>query len=87
VATRCITKAAYGKWDDWRKKCFAVRADWVPVLELPIEPPIQNNEVWEKAPELDAIFDPVLAKIDGLAGDGLSTLMVVLDYLKRRIAP
>jgi hypothetical protein len=36
---------------------------------------------------LDGIFDSVLAKIDGLADDGLSTLMVVLDYLKRRIAP
>jgi hypothetical protein len=40
VASHCITKAVFSKWDDWRRKWFAVRADRIPVLELSTEPPI-----------------------------------------------
>jgi hypothetical protein len=41
-----------------------VETEWKPILALHTEPLIQNKEIWEKVPEMDARFNPVLAKID-----------------------
>jgi hypothetical protein len=41
---------------------------------------------WEKAPELQSFYDPVLKRIQFLVEQGLTSLMVLSDFLSQRIA-
>ena len=56
-------------------------------LALPTEGPTSDRQSWRAKPSLPPAFDPVLSKIRSLAESGLTSLHVLGDFLKRRIAP
>jgi hypothetical protein len=58
--------------------------DW---LDLPSNVPTSNHAFWEKVPELQSTYDSALVRIRLLAEKGLTSLMVLADFLSRRIAP
>jgi hypothetical protein len=56
-------------------------------LVLPIAMPTGSRDLWEELPQREAAFDPVIERIRFLAGHGLSSMMVLSDFLSRCIAP
>jgi hypothetical protein len=64
-----------------------VQTDFHDRLELLIRAPIGKHDLWEKVPDLQQLYDPMLEKIKSLAGEGLTSMMVLFDFLSRRIAP
>ena len=56
-------------------------------LAMPTEGPAFDRQSWRAKPSLPPAFDPMLNKIKTLAEGGLTSLHVLGDFLKRRIAP
>ena len=56
-------------------------------LAMPTEGPASDRQSWRAKPSLPLAFDPVLSKIRTLAESGLTSLHVLGDFLKHRIAP
>jgi hypothetical protein len=56
-------------------------------LVLPSDGPALNRKQWRAKPSLAPEFLPVLDRIKTLATGGLTSMHVVDDFLKRRIAP
>ena len=54
---------------------------------MPPEGPASDRQSWRAKPTLPSEFDSVLSKIRALAEGGLTSLHVLGDFLKRRIAP
>ena len=54
---------------------------------MPTEGPASDRQSCGAKPSLPSEFDSVLSKIRVLAEDGLTSLRVLGDFLKRRIAP
>jgi hypothetical protein len=48
--------------------------------------PALNLTEWGKDPGLEPGFDPMLDRIQDLAKDGLTSLMVVHNFLSKRLA-
>jgi hypothetical protein len=42
---------------------------------------------WEKVPDLWQAYNPVVKRIKFLAENGLTSMMVLFDFLRKRIAP
>jgi hypothetical protein len=42
---------------------------------------------WEKVPERQSAYNPMLKRIQFLAEQGLTSLMMLFDFLSRRITP
>jgi hypothetical protein len=64
-----------------------VQADIHDRLTLPIGGPTLDRTEWVKDPCLEPGFDPVLDRIQYLAENGLASLMVLLDFRSKRLAP
>jgi hypothetical protein len=82
-----ISSLAGARWENWR-------ADWVIAsteahdrLVLPSDGPRLDQKQWRAKPLLVPEFKPVLDRIKALATGGLTSMHVVGDFLKRRIAP
>jgi hypothetical protein len=58
--------------------------DW---LALPTGAPTLDCTEWVKDPGLESGFDPILDRIQHLAENGLTSLMVLHDFLSRRLTP
>ena len=56
-------------------------------LVMPTGGPASDRQSWRAKPSLPSEFDSVLSKIRALAEGGLTSLYVLGDFLKRRIAP
>jgi hypothetical protein len=56
-------------------------------LALPVGGPTLNRTEWGKDPSLELGFDPVLDRIQYLADNGLTSLMVLHDFLTKCLAP
>jgi hypothetical protein len=54
---------------------------------IPAAAPTLNHAEWGKDPGLESGFDPVLDRIQYLAESGLTSLMVMHDFLSRSLAP
>ena len=54
---------------------------------MPTEGPASDRVSWRTKPSLPSDFDSVLGKIRSMAESGLTSLHVLGDFLKRRIAP
>src|SRR6185503_9354110 len=76
-----------GKWEDWRKEWMIATTEANEHLVMPTEGPASDRQSWRAKPSLPSEFDPVLSKIRALAESGLTSLHVLGDFLKRRIAP
>jgi hypothetical protein len=56
-------------------------------LTLPATTPTLDHAEWGKDPDLELGFDPVLDQIQYLAENGLTSLMVLHDFLSKRLMP
>jgi hypothetical protein len=56
-------------------------------LELPTKGPLLDRSCWKARPSLPAELNPVLDRIKTLARGGLTSMMVLGDFLRCRIAP
>jgi hypothetical protein len=64
-----------------------VQADAHYRLVIPTAVPTLDRAEWGRDPGLESGFDPVLDRIQYLAERGLTSLMVLNDFLSKRLAP
>jgi hypothetical protein len=84
---RYITPVSPGRWERWREDWTLVQADIHDRLALPVGAPTLDRTEWGKDPGLEPSFDPVLDRIQYLTKNGLTSLMVLHDFLSKRLAP
>jgi hypothetical protein len=82
-----IATFSSSKWEDWCEGWVIAEADPHDRLELPTEGPQSDRSTWKAKPTIPAELDPVLNQIKKLARSGLTSMMVLGDFLKRGIAP
>ena len=82
-----ITGLNGGKWEEWRREWVIATTEANERLVMPTEGPASDRGSWRAKPSLQPEFDSVLGKIKSLAETGLTSLHVLGDFLKRRIAP
>jgi hypothetical protein len=87
MAGSYIAAFSSSKWEDWREGWVIAVVDPHDRLELPTEGPQSDRSTWKARPTIPAELDPVLYWIKKLARSGLTSMMVLGDFLKRRIAP
>jgi hypothetical protein len=73
------------KWDHWREDWVVIRVDVHDRLVLPTESPMTKKTAWEETSRLHVAFGPVIERIKHLTSHGLSTMMVLHDFLLKRI--
>jgi hypothetical protein len=61
--------------------------EWHERLKLPMADSTSDKAEWEAVLDLSKKFESVLKKITELSEAGLTSLMVVADFLRRQIAP
>ena len=84
---RYITSVSPGRWERWREDWTLVQADIHDRLALSVDGPTLDRTEWEKDPNLEPGFDPVLDRIQYLAENGLTSLMVLHDFLSKCLMP
>ena len=82
-----IPQVLRSKWEEWRRDWFFVDIDPHERLELPEKAAEPRRSTWEAPPPEDARLKPVLERILELRESGLTSVMVVVDFLRRRLAP
>jgi hypothetical protein len=75
------------RWERWREDWVLVQTDAHEWLMLPTAAPIAPCIHWEQDTNLEPIFNPVLGRIQILAEGGLTSMMVLHDYVSKCIAP
>jgi hypothetical protein len=85
--SRYIAPVSPGRWERWREDWVLVQADAHDRLVIPAAAPTLDRAEWGKDPGLESGFDPVLDRIQYLAKSGLTSLMILHDFLSRRLAP
>jgi hypothetical protein len=85
--TRYIAPISPGMWERWREDWVLVQADVHDRLALPVGGPTLDRTEWGKDPGLEPGFDPVLDRIQYLVVNGLTSLMVLHDFLSKRLTP
>jgi hypothetical protein len=75
------------RWENWSGDWVIVSAEANDFLVLPSDGPALDRKQWRAKPSLAPEFLPVLDRIKTLATSGLTSMHVVSDFLKRRIAP
>jgi hypothetical protein len=75
------------KWEDWCTDWVIAMTNANDSLELPTEGPLINHNSWKARPSLPAELNPVLDQVKILARGGLTSMMVLGNFLRRRIAP
>jgi hypothetical protein len=84
---RYITPVSPCRWEQWREDWALMQADVHDRLALPVGSPTLDRTEWGKDPSLEPSFDPVLDRIQYLAENGLTSLMVLHDFLSKRLVP
>jgi hypothetical protein len=84
---RYIVPISPGRWEHWREDWVLVQADVHDWLTLPINSSTLDRAEWVKDPRLELGFDLVLHRIQYLAKNGLTSLMVLHDFLSRHLVP
>jgi hypothetical protein len=87
MANSYISAFSSAKWEDWRDSWVIAEADPNDRLELPTERPQSDRSTWKAKPSLPEGLVPILNLVKNLAKGGLTSLMVLGNFLKRRIAP
>jgi hypothetical protein len=75
------------RWENWRSDWVIASAETNDCLVLSSDGPALDRKQRRTKPSLSPEFLPVLDRIKGLATGGLTSMHVVGDLLKRRIAP
>jgi hypothetical protein len=87
MANSYISAFSSSKWEDWREGWVIAEADPHDRLELPTEGPQSDRSTWKAKPSMLEELGSVIERVKNLFRSGLTSLMVLGDYLKRRIAP
>jgi hypothetical protein len=74
-------------WENWRRDWVIASTEANDRLILPSDGPALDHKQWRTKPSLSPEFLPILDRIKVLATGGLTSMHVVGDLLKRRIAP
>jgi hypothetical protein len=74
------------RWENWRRDWVIATAEANDRLALPSDGPRLDRKQWRAKPSLAPEFQLVLDRIKSLAAGGLTSMHVVGDFLKRRIA-
>jgi hypothetical protein len=82
-----IAPVSPARWERWREDWALVQADAHDHLALPVGAPTLDRTEWVKDPGLELGFNPVLDRIQHLAENGLTSLMVLHNFLSRCLAP
>jgi hypothetical protein len=82
-----IVPISPGRWEQWREDWALVQADVHNRLALPVGDPTLDRTEWGKDPGLEPSFYPRLDRIQYLAENGLTSLMVLHDFLSKHLAP
>jgi hypothetical protein len=91
--TRSDSAVAYiptlggARWENWRVDWVVASTEANNRLVLPSDMPALDRKQWRAKPSLAPEFLPVLERIKTLATGGLTSMHVVGDFLKCRIAP
>jgi hypothetical protein len=72
-------------WDHWRDDWVIMQADIHDRMELLTDAPTGSHNSWEKVPDLQRDYRPVLKRIQFLADKGLTSMMVLFHFLSKRI--
>jgi hypothetical protein len=75
------------RWENWRGDWVIASAEANDRLALPSDGPRLDRKQWRTKPSLAPELQLVLDRIKSLAAGGLTSMHVVGDFLKRRIAP
>jgi hypothetical protein len=84
---RYIAPVSLDGWERWREDWTLVHADVHDRLTLPIGGPTLDRTEWGKDPGLEPGFYPMLDQIQYLAKNDLTSLMVLHDFLSKRLMP
>jgi hypothetical protein len=82
-----ISTFGCARWENWRDDWVIARAEANDRLVLPSNGPALDRKHWRTKPSLSLELLPVVDRIKTLATGGLTSMPVVGDLLKRRIAP
>jgi hypothetical protein len=82
-----ISAFSSAKWEDWCDDWVIATTDANDRLELPTEGPLSDHSCWKARPSLPVELDLVLDRVKTLARGGLTSMMVLGDFLRRRITP
>jgi hypothetical protein len=82
-----ITALTPGKWDHWRDEWVIMQVEAHDRLELPTAAPTGHHSCWEKVPNLQPAYLPVMKRIWFLAKNGLTSMIVLFNFLSKHIAP
>jgi hypothetical protein len=75
------------RWENWRADWVIASAEANDCLVLPSNGPALVRKHWRTKPSQAPEFLPILDRIKTLATGGLTSMHVVGDFLKHRIAP
>ena len=87
MSSSYISAFSSAKWEDWRTDWVIVKTDANDRLELPMQGPLLGRYSWKARPSLPVELNPVLDRVKTLARGGLTSMMVLGDFLRHRIAP
>jgi hypothetical protein len=87
MSSSYISAFSSAKWEDWRTDWVITTTDANNRLELPTGGPLLDRNSRKARPSLPAELDPVLDRVKVLARGGLTSIMVLGDFLRHRIAP
>jgi hypothetical protein len=87
MANSYIAAFSSSKWEDWCEGWVIAVADPHDRLELPTDAPQSDRSTWKAKPTIPKELGPVLDRVKNLQRSGLTSMMVLGDFLKRRIAP
>jgi hypothetical protein len=87
TADSYISAFSSAKWEDWRDSWVITKTDTNDRLELPTERPLSDWSTWKAKLSLPAEIGPVLNWVKDLAKGSLTSMMMLGDFLKCRIAP
>jgi hypothetical protein len=82
-----IAPISPGRWEHWREDWVLVQADAHDWITLSVDAPTLNSIEWVKDPDLESGFNPVLDQIQYLVDNGMTSLMVLHDFLSRHLVP
>jgi hypothetical protein len=82
-----ITTLSPGRWEHWREDWVLVQTDAHEQLTLSTAAPMAPRVDWEQDLGLEPVFNPILGRIRILAVSGLTSMMVLHDYVSKCTAP
>jgi hypothetical protein len=85
--SKYIASLISGRWDHWREDWVLMQTEAHDRQVLLTTTPMAPRAVWEQDPNLQLDYDPILARIRFLADKGLTSMMVMYDFLSKCIAP